>query len=179
MVYIPCVTSLAAPVLLIPHFLFMSSLTFFHLADPNPIMSTSPAMSTDEAAVVHFLIRNQKDDGKIKRGSLGDCAKEFNCSTKTIKRIWDRHLATVSPECPAGDVSLRRTNCGRKRKPLSDLANIENIAYNERGTQRSLSKATGIPRTTLRDRLKEGNIKTKNLKGLPHLTPEQNLLCIY
>lgn len=57
----------------------------------------SKNMSPDKReGAVCSLIQNEKEFGKLKRGVIGSCSKEFNCSPKTVKRIWERYLETVS-----------------------------------------------------------------------------------
>ena len=129
-----------------------------------PVRSTKgmkkPNLSNEvRNAVVYFLLQRRKDDGKLKKGCMTDAATHFEVSTKTVKRIWDRYVETTDCRGIGGDVSSRKGNSGRKKRPIDELNAIANVPLSKRGTLRRLSCSINVPKTTLHRRLKEGAIK--------------------
>jgi len=112
--------------------------------------------------ILHLLLKNQKEDGNLRKGSFLNVSKVFNIHPRTCTRIWKRFLETRCADAPAGDVSSRKCNAGRKKKPLSDLDCIKEIPHEKRTDLRTLSKMTGIPLTTLWRRRKEGSINKQD-----------------
>jgi hypothetical protein len=103
-------------------------------------------------AVLHFLLKLEKDDGKLKRGALKTAQEKFGLSRDTPARIWKRYKASVTEECPGGSVCSRFSgNSGRKIKydVKETLDLVRKVPLKDRGTFRDLARETGIPRTTL------------------------------
>ena len=70
------------------------------------------------------------------------------------------------------DVSSRKHLCGRKKKDYSlQLANLSTIPLQQR-TLRSTAEASGIPKTTLISRMKDGELRSHSNAIKPFLTTE-------
>ena len=84
-------------------------------------------------AVVHFLIRNEKDgeEHNLKRGDLRQCADKFSYSPRTVKRIWDRYLDNLSPECVFGLLSRRFQQNRHKGTLVTRCINVDEKVYKD------------------------------------------------
>ena len=127
-------------------------------------------------AIVHSLIL-QYSEGKLKKNAVSDIASAFNVHRKTISVIWNRAKAAFSSNDMVCNVdSLKKGRSGRKRKDWSEeLDSMRSIELNRRSTLRSLSYATGIPKTTLFRMMNDGHVKRISSTVKPTLT-EQNKL---
>ncbi|KAJ3641755.1 hypothetical protein Zmor_028234 [Zophobas morio] len=95
---------------------------------------------------------------KLKHGAINEVAADFDVTRLTVFRIWHAAQRQYNEGKVCADVSSKKKRkCGRKRKDYStNLAAIPGIAYNRRGTSRSLSSAVDILKSTLFDIFKQG-----------------------
>ena len=71
------------------------------------------------------------------------------------------------------DVSSRKYLCGRKKKDFSkELNKIDTIPLCRRSTLRSTAESSGIPKTTLISRMKDGEIRKHSNAIKPVLNVE-------
>lgn len=128
----------------------------------------------DRNAILQFLLRKELN-GKLPPGAIQSAAAEFDCNRMTISRIWNRGIKSYADGNRCANVnSLKKTNCGRKRKDFSaNLESMRTIKLNQRSNLRSLSFAIGIPKTTLFNIFKRGDkIKRVSSTLKPYLTED-------
>mmetsp|Transcript_3176 Transcript_3176/g.8774 ORF Transcript_3176/g.8774 Transcript_3176/m.8774 type:complete len:174 (+) Transcript_3176:157-678(+) len=76
---------------------------------------------SERLKVLLILVPHKLPNGKLHRKATRKAADYFNIHPMTCRRIWKRYKDTLSEDCPAGDVSNRRRNCGRKGRSQEDL----------------------------------------------------------
>ena len=102
---------------------------------------------------------------KIPRGCLSELAIEFNCSPRTVHRVWKKRFT--------GNVeTLRKGRCGRKVRFSEEEVNnrIAAVPLSQRQTLRDTGEATGIAKSTLARYLKSNVFKRTNTTLRPLLT---------
>lgn len=111
------------------------------------------------AAYVKLLQRNGGKD-RLESGLIAEICEEYGIGRTAAKEIWQKGrlgnfddtaelLSSFSPQ--------RKKKCGRKKKELP-VEQIKALPMEKRRTVRSLSKALGIPPTTLQDKIKSKNL---------------------
>jgi hypothetical protein len=138
-------------------------------SEPLYLNMRNPNLSNDQReAVLHLLLQRVKDDGKLKKGALTELASLHNVTPQTIGRVWARYKDSLN-STGVGNVHSKRYNCGRKKSPITELHRIVSVPLNRRSTIRSLACATGIPKSTLHRRLKQGAIRRHSSSVRPML----------
>ena len=124
-----------------------------------------------------FLLQHRlATTGKIKRGIKPIAAARYNCSIKTVTKVWDRFHATCDANLVGGDFKQQYCNSGRKRKWTEEhLLAMKNIPRSKRQNLRSLAKAIKIPKSTLHDLIKKGYIKQHSSTVKPMLTQQHKI----
>lgn len=114
------------------------------------------------------------DDGKLRRGCIGEVAAMFSVSRKTIHRIWSR-----AKDCFAVglrvDVSSKLARRSSQKRRQIDWNKIVEIHLNRRTNIRSLSEAMKVPKSTLHKRIKEGMIRPHSNALKPYLSEENKI----
>ena len=123
--------------------------------------------------MLHPLLSNRNDNNqmKFKTGIIKEAAEHFECSTRTVARLWKRYVTTVDQFGVGGDVSSRLYNS--RRRSLGLVADLFKIPVEDRQTLRDLSWATDMSGTTLHRIVKEGVIAHCTSHLLPFLTHDQ------
>ena len=129
---------------------------------------------SERNAVLQALLERSKDR-VLHRGAIKQVADLFGIERHTVGRLWSRALSSSHSNLEPMDVSSRKHRSGRKKKDLSlQLEKIASIPLEERGTLRSIAAASGIPMTTLYNRLKAGEIRPRSNDVKPIVKDENN-----
>eukprot|EP00536_Pseudo-nitzschia_multiseries_P007219 jgi/Psemu1/17359/gm1.17359_g len=72
--------------------------------------------NNERLAVLHILLQHQASPGRLQRKATRKAADAHKVTPQTCLAIWKRYKETVSEDCPGGDVSNNRKNCGRKQR---------------------------------------------------------------
>jgi len=117
-------------------------------------------LTADERnGLLQHLLQRSKDGTTLSRGAILEDAPKFEVSRQTISKVWKKAKIQFNKGNIYADVSSNKNKCGRKRKNYSKNFNqMKEIPLNHRGTIRSLSCAIDVPKSTLFERFKEGNI---------------------
>ena len=92
-------------------------------------------------------------------------------SIRTVERIWESHKKCKAAGIPVNIESKKAVNCGRKKVTL-DPEVVASISLNERSTIRALAQKSGIKKSTVHNRLKEGMIRRHSNSLKPFLTAD-------
>lgn len=127
--------------------------------------------------ILQNLLQLKKDE-KLKHGAINKIAADFGVTRLTVSRIWHAAQIQYSEGKICADVSSKKKEkCGRKRKDYSEnVAKIQDVPFNRRGSIRSLSFAIGIPKSTLFDIFKRGNNFKRISSTIKPLLTDQNKL---
>lgn len=127
----------------------------------------------ERQAILQYLLQ-YREGQKLKQGTIKKAALFFKVSRLTIAKIWNIAKKEYEGGKLYADVSSQKKKCGRKCKDYSaKLSQISNIPFNRRGTIRSLSFASGIPKSTLFDIFKKGSVLKRISSTIkPYLTIE-------
>ena len=123
--------------------------------------------------IVWFLQEraNPKNKNGLYGGAIGNAATEFNCSHKTVKRIW-----TTAQSSEGLADSKKKGRCGRKMIDRADkLETMTRLPLKQRQTVRQLSANIGMPSTSAWRMLKRGEIKRASSTVKPLLTEDNKL----
>ena len=119
----------------------------------------------------HLLSIYQPDEGKLPHGTYTKVANKFGIGRMAVKNIWDRREDF--------NFKKRRSNSGRKAKRTDEqiLSAVRQVPLSQRTTLRKLAEATGIPKTTLQRKMKEGllEVRTSCIKPKSNLSEKHNL----
>jgi hypothetical protein len=133
--------------------------------------SDSSVLSNDQRQRVYEMILEKSQNGVPKKGSFKEIASLFKVHPKTIKRIWTRGRQSLAKGASFADVSSRFK--GKSPKTDTDLKDrVQNIPLRLRSSIRSLSAALGMPKSTLHDRFKAGELRRHSNSIKPLLTDE-------
>ena len=99
-------------------------------------------------------------------------ATRFHCSMRTVQHIWDLAQKCRQAGRPVDVQSKIPLNCGNKRIQ-ADLTQIANIPLNERSTIRAVAEKTGMKKSTVHRRFKEGELR-RHSNSLKPLLKEAN-----
>ncbi|MEN9567333.1 MAG: hypothetical protein RLZZ69_2529 [Cyanobacteriota bacterium] len=133
--------------------------------------SDNSVLSNDQRQRVYELILEKSQNGIPKKGSFKEIASLFKVHPKTIKRIWTRGRQSLAEGASSADVSSRFK--GKSPKTDTDLKDrVQNIPLRLRSSIRSLSAALGMPKSTLHDRFKAGELRRHSNSIKPLLTDE-------
>lgn len=132
--------------------------------------------NNDRRAIYQFLLR-KSSNGKLKYGSMAYIAKQFETSTRTVRRIWTAGNQTSATEkIPANVDSKKKGNSGRKGRNIADIQSaVQRTPIHKRTTLRSLEASTKIPRSSLHRAKKNGHIFRHSNPVHPLLTEENKI----
>jgi hypothetical protein len=121
--------------------------------------------------IIHFLLLHcdADRDYTLDHGSISLAAKKFKLFRNTISKFWSRAKEALRADKPINMTSNKSKN-GKKRAFFDENV-IKQAPLWKRQTLRSTSEATGIPKSTLFDKLKYGQIKRHSNSIKPLLTP--------
>ncbi len=126
-------------------------------------------------AILEYLLRVSIND-KLPYGSLTKCAKLFNVSSRTIKRVWERANVKGNDVFTPLDVQSRSKNRGRKGISMNDIiSKVSQLSINKRTTLRSMSTHTGINKSTLHRAKQKGILRRHSESVKPRLTDSNKL----
>lgn len=124
-------------------------------------------------AILQALLQESKSKGCksgkliLKRGAIKSIAQRFQVGRNTVGRIWSRGNESIRNGGSYMDVSSRKFRSGRKKKDYSaQMETFDSLPFSKRSTLRSASLATGIPKTTLFAKLKEGSLLRDPTSGV-------------
>ena len=128
-------------------------------------------------AILQALLANY-EDGKLKRGAIKKVAEIFNFSRNCIGQVWKRANESIEAGGTKMDVRSRKTNCGRKRKEIN-MDQVVSVPLSKRGTIRSTAEALKIPKSTLFNHIRRGEIQHEgksrfSTKKLSNLANQHN-----
>lgn len=100
--------------------------------------------------ILNYLL-SLSHDGQLPYGAQRLACEIFRVNKSVISRIWKNKE----------DVSLKRKGrCGRKERDIEAIKiAIKDVPVQDRCSLRKLSAATGIPKSTLHLKLKQGHLK--------------------
>ncbi|KAF7142618.1 hypothetical protein RHSIM_Rhsim05G0119600 [Rhododendron simsii] len=113
-------------------------------------------------------------DGKLTRGCVPEVAAMFSVSNKTIHRIWSRAKACEAHGSKVDVSSKKRRRVGRKRREI-DWNKVRGIAFHRRTNIRSFSEALEVPKSTLHQPIKEGEIRPHTNPLKPNLSDQNKI----
>lgn len=132
-------------------------------------------LTDPERRAVYEKLLTHFNDGKLKNGAIAQVAGHFGISTRTVSRIWKRGQDSIAAGSPFADVSShRKKNCGRKVIPLN-LEALKEVPLLQRQNIRSLSAALEVPKSTLHDKFKSGQIRRTSNTIKPLLTEKNKM----
>ena len=71
--------------------------------------------------LISYLLKFQKDDGKLQTGAIQNAAGIYSNCTSTIYKIWKRYSDTCDEYGLGGDYQRNYTNIGQKQDEHLDL----------------------------------------------------------
>lgn len=105
-------------------------------------------------------------------GSIESIANQFECSTRTVERIWARAKSAESClEVAEAIQNQKKENVGRKRKTPEDLQErLLAIPQEDRSTLRDTAASLEITLTSLWREVKRGEVRKESVYMRPTLT---------
>lgn len=124
--------------------------------------------------MLQFLLQRFQNK-QLSRGAINDASSHFKRHRRAISRIWQRALDSKENESEAMSApSQIKGKSGRKVKDYpAEMSLIPSIPICKRGSLRSLSAASGIPKTALARKLKEGSVR-RHTNAIKPLLTENN-----
>src|SRR5271170_8028946 len=111
----------------------------------------------ERRAVFEYLLRDS-NGWKLKKGSISSASDLFSVSTNTISKIWHQGKNSCQDGSPA-DVSARKKGRVGRKKINMDLNAVQEVPLRLRTTIRTLANSLKIPKSTLHDRFKDGDLR--------------------
>ncbi|MFI5421695.1 MAG: hypothetical protein ACHQ1H_12070 [Nitrososphaerales archaeon] len=145
-------------------------------ADLAKELEVKKNFTNEERRAIYEFLLSRGIDGKLKFGSLKEAAKHFQCSSRTVSRVWHRGQQSIVNRSLAADVSARiRGHSGRKQLQIDISQNIKGIPLRNRKNIRSLAFALGLSKSTVHRRVMAGIIKRHTNALKPFLTEENKI----
>lgn len=119
------------------------------------------------------MLQNCKN-GQPAHGKKGEAATLYNCSSKTIQRMWKSAQAKIE-KGEVIQVANKRQRRFRATKHEVNLEEIEKNHYQKRGTIRALAEQLKIPKSIVGRWAKEKLIRAHTNSIKPHLTDPNKL----
>ncbi|RLO10165.1 hypothetical protein DYB28_008471 [Aphanomyces astaci] len=128
---------------------------------------------TQRQHLLQHLLKVSLPNGKLPYVTVKRIASLFNCDSRTVNRIWSRASVDCSgvQEICANVSSRKKKNSGRKLKYKSLAEQLRKVPKARRTTLKSISKAMGLPASTLHDYYKRGVFAKYSSHMKPLLTP--------
>lgn len=120
--------------------------------------SRGPNLSEQVRDEIYKELLTDSNTGKKKKYSSRDVAHKFDCSIRTVQRIWERAEVCKAANIQVDVGSKMITNNGKKRIQ-ADLSALATIPLNERSTIRSAAQQLGIKKSTFHKLFKEGKVR--------------------
>jgi hypothetical protein len=138
---------------------------------------TRPNLSDEQRRVVYKFLLIFSVNGKVRRGMKTDAKCQFNCSGRTISRIWrqGRHSVDQAIHIAAVVASCKADCIGRKRKEVDLQVAVKKIPLKKRETIRSLAHNLGTSKSLLHRHVKDGEVRVHSSAVKPFLTTENKL----
>lgn len=112
-------------------------------------------------------------DGKLQHGAFQLVSAQFRVHWKTCSRIWKQGQTSVQNGSVCADVASQiQSRCKGKKLEVNISSAIQAVPLHKRDNLRSLSKATGIAKSTLHRRLKKGELRRHSNSIKPLLSEE-------
>jgi hypothetical protein len=106
---------------------------------------------------------------ELKRGALTEAAAAFNCSPRSISRVWNKAVESMqSGGRPDVTSKLNKTRVTADDSEL--IKKIPMIPLNERSTYRGLAAALGVSVTKIVNMKNRGSIRRVTKEAKPMLT---------
>lgn len=128
---------------------------------------------SNKRAIYEYLLLNFSEQNGIKKGSFASAAEVFDCSEKSVRRVWKagQEAKRNGIEFAASFSPKRKERSGRKPKQI-DMEAIGDIPLLQRGSQVGLASAMGISQATVSRKLKIGELRRHSNQLKPSLTAE-------
>eukprot|EP00183_Erythrolobus_madagascarensis_P005677 CAMPEP_0185846286 /NCGR_PEP_ID=MMETSP1354-20130828/1979_1 /TAXON_ID=708628 /ORGANISM="Erythrolobus madagascarensis, Strain CCMP3276" /LENGTH=143 /DNA_ID=CAMNT_0028546395 /DNA_START=27 /DNA_END=458 /DNA_ORIENTATION=+ len=125
-------------------------------------MRRGPCLTNVQRQAVYQALLTRLDaGGHPSKGAFVAVAEEFRVHPRTVSRIWKRAVVSVASGEIVPDVAVRRSNSGRKKKPIDLSLRLAEVPPSSRTSIRALSEATGVPRSTLWRLIKAGALRRR------------------
>lgn len=124
----------------------------------------------DKLEIRMFMIANS-NNGKPRYGAVSDAVVKFGVSRRTIHRIQKEAKDPTVCDSITESFKPKTGTRGRKRTNLEKLEkSIKPVHFNRRRTYRSFGRASGIPKSTLFDLKKRGDLTKYTVHTKPVLS---------
>ena len=123
---------------------------------------------------IYIDLRVEVEDNVLPYGALTKTTKKYGVHLRTVSRIWSRAKDYSTTLAAVKALKKRKKGVvGRPRKNIDDVNEAMKASpYSQRGTLRDTAVAIGIPKSTLWDLLKKGDVKRVSNTIKPILTPQ-------
>jgi DNA invertase Pin-like site-specific DNA recombinase len=115
-------------------------------------------LTKQERDDIYKALLQSSNNGTLRKISTRLVSQTFNCSMRTVERIWERAKACIQAGTTIDVQSTKPMNCGKK-KIQADFAPLAEIPLNERSTIRAIVSKIGMKKSTVHKRFKEGNLR--------------------
>ncbi|OWZ09545.1 hypothetical protein PHMEG_00017735, partial [Phytophthora megakarya] len=124
-------------------------------------------ISPDVRLRVALFLAERSVRGRLFRGAIKSAVAAFGIGHKSVKKIWQ-----MRSNVEALSVSRRVQPARGRRLTVQEVVElVQAVPLCQRQTQRALSAASGIPRTTLQRYLADGSLRKASSRVKPTLTP--------
>ncbi|DAZ95009.1 TPA: hypothetical protein N0F65_003635 [Lagenidium giganteum] len=132
-----------------------------------------PNLSEDQRLGIRNAILERMNDGRVPHGTFAAVAVQFECSPDTVRRIWQRNLASGKSGSVDGNVAARiKANSGRKGYDKGKLLQrLGELPFHLRRKQRTIAHALGVGLGTVNRLVANGDIVRHSNKLTPELMP--------
>ena len=132
------------------------------------------------ADIILMLSRGHSSNGTVRKGLIDEIKLSLpDVSESQIRRIWKKHKSSIMqgkmPELKRQGAQGKKLGRPFNMSPEEFRARIRDVPFHKRKTLRSLSHATGIPRSTLNDYLRRGILRRRQSSIKPFLTEANRL----